>query len=160
MKSPVNDMKGLQEGDKAPVFKLLDQDGKEIEMAEHIGKNVLVIYFYPKDFTTGCTMEAHAFREMHEAFQKEGAEVFGISADSIESHKKFAIEHELPFTLLSDPGNKVRDMYGAYGLAHTTGRVTYVVDKKGVINMVFSSNVQPKQHVEESIKAVRELAKA
>jgi peroxiredoxin Q/BCP len=160
MKSPVNDMKGLQEGDKAPVFKLLDQDGKEVEMAEHIGKNVLVIYFYPKDFTTGCTMEAHAFREMHEAFQKEGAEVFGISGDSVESHKKFAIEHELPFTLLSDPGNKVRDMYGAYGLAHTTGRVTYVVDKKGVINMVFSSNVQPKQHVEESIKAVRELAKA
>ena len=153
-------MKGLQEGDKAPVFALLDQDGKEVEMSEHIGKNVLVIYFYPKDFTTGCTMEAHAFREMHEAFQKEGAEIFGISGDSVESHKKFAIEHELPFTLLSDPGNKVRDMYGAYGLAHTTGRVTYVVDKKGVINMVFSSNVQPKQHVEESIKAVRELAKA
>jgi peroxiredoxin Q/BCP len=142
------------------VFRLLDQDGKQVEMAEHIGKNVLVIYFYPKDFTTGCTMEAHAFREMHEAFQKEGAEVFGISGDSVESHKKFAIEHELPFTLLSDPGNEVRDMYGAYGLAHTTGRVTYVVDKKGVINMVFSSNVLPKQHVEESIKAVRELAKA
>jgi thioredoxin-dependent peroxiredoxin len=153
-------MKGLQEGDKAPVFKLQDQEGNEIDMADHIGKKVLVIYFYPKDFTTGCTMEARAFREMHEAFQKEGAEVFGISGDSVETHKKFAIEHELPFTLLSDPGNKVRDIYGAYGLAHTTGRVTYVVDKNGLINMVFSSNVQPKQHVEESIKAVRELAKA
>ena len=71
-------MKGLQEGDTAPVFKLPDQDGKEIDMAEHIGKKVLVIYFYPKDFTSGCTMEAHAFREMYEAFQKEGAEIFGI----------------------------------------------------------------------------------
>jgi peroxiredoxin Q/BCP len=143
----------------APVFKLPDQDGKEVDMAEHIGKKVLVIYFYPKDFTSGCTMEARAFREMHEAFQKEGAEVFGISGDSVESHKKFALEHELPFSLLSDKGNKVREMYGAYGIAHTNGRVTYVVDKKGVIKMVFSSNVQPKKHVEQSINAVRELAK-
>jgi peroxiredoxin Q/BCP len=153
-------MKGLQEGDKAPVFKLPDQDGKEIDMAEHIGKKVLVIYFYPKDFTSGCTMEAHAFREMHESFQKEGAEIFGISGDSVESHKKFAIEHELPFELLSDKGNKVRDMYGAYGLAHIVGRVTYVVDKQGVIRMVFSSNLQPKDHVERSIEKVRELTKA
>lgn len=151
-------MQGLKEGDMAPAFKLPDQDGKEVDMAEHIGKKVVVIYFYPKDFTSGCTMEARAFREMHEAFQKEGAEIFGISGDSVESHKKFAIEHELPFTLLSDKGNKVREIYGAYGIAHTNGRVTYVVDKKGVIKMVFSSNVQPKQHVEQSIKAVRELA--
>jgi peroxiredoxin Q/BCP len=152
-------MKSLKEGDKAPLFKLLDQNGKEIDMAEHIGKKVLVIYFYPKDFTSGCTMEAHAFREMHEEFQKEGAEVFGISGDSVESHKKFALEHELPFTLLSDPGNKVRDMFGAYGLAHVVGRVTYVVDKNGIIRMVFSTNFQPKQHVEESIKKVKELSK-
>ncbi len=142
------------------MFKLMDQEGKEVDISKHIGNKALVIYFYPKDFTSGCTMEAHAFREMHEAFQKEGAEIFGISGDSVESHKKFAIEHELPFTLLSDPANKVRDMFGAYGLAHTTGRVTYVVDKKGVIQMVFSSNVQPKEHVERSIEKVRELAKA
>ena len=151
-------MKGLQEGDKAPLFKLMDQEGKEIDMTGHIGKKVVVVYFYPKDFTSGCTMEAHAFREMHESFQKEGAEIFGISGDSVESHKKFAIEHELPFELLSDPGNKVRDLFGAYGIAHTTGRVTFVIDKKSIIRMVFSSNVQPKQHVEESIKKVRELA--
>jgi peroxiredoxin Q/BCP len=152
-------MTGLKEGDLAPVFKLPDQDGKEVDMAEHFGKKALVIYFYPKDFTSGCTMEARAFREMYEAFQKEGAEIFGISGDSVESHKNFAIEHELPFSLLSDTGNKVREMYGAYGIGHTTGRVTYVVDKKGVVRMVFSSNIQPKHHVEESIKAVRELAK-
>jgi peroxiredoxin Q/BCP len=152
-------MSGLKEGDRVPLFKLPDQDGKMIDMAVSIGKQPLVIYFYPKDFTSGCTMEAHAFREMYEAFQKEGAEVFGISSDSIESHKKFVIEHELPFTLLSDESNKVREMFGAFGIGHTIGRVTYVVDKKGIIRMVFSSQLQPKKHVEESITKVREIAK-
>jgi thioredoxin-dependent peroxiredoxin len=151
-------MGGLKEGDKVPVFKLPDQDGKMIDLAERIGKQPLVIYFYPKDFTSGCTMEAHAFREMYEAFQKEGAEVFGISSDSAESHKKFVIEHELPFTLLSDKNNEVREIFGAFGVGHTLGRVTYVVDKKGMIRMVFSSQLQPKKHVDESIRKVREIA--
>lgn len=148
----------MKEGDKVPVFKLPDQDGKIIDVAERIGKQPLVIYFYPKDFTSGCTMEAHAFREMYEAFQKEGAEVFGISSDDAESHKKFVVEHELPFTLLSDENNKVREMFGAFGVGHTLGRVTYVVDKKGIIRMVFSSQLQPKKHVDESIRKVREIA--
>lgn len=151
-------MTGLKEGDKAPVFKLLDQDGKEVDMAEKIGKRPLVIYFYPKDFTSGCTMEANAFREMYEAFQKEGAEVIGISGDSVESHKKFEVEHELPFRLLSDKDNKVREMFGAFGIGHSIGRVTYVIDKKGVIRMIFSSQLQPKKHVEQSIAKVREMA--
>jgi peroxiredoxin Q/BCP len=103
-------------------------------------------------------MEAHAFREMYEAFQKEGAEVFGISSDDVASHKKFVIEHELPFTLLSDKKNEVREMFGAFGVGHTLGRVTYVVDKKGIIRMVFSSQLQPKKHVDESIRRVREIA--
>ena len=148
----------MKEGDKVPTFKLPDQDGKEVDMAEKIGKQPLVIYFYPKDFTSGCTMEAHAFREMYEAFQKEGAEVFGISSDSVESHKKFEVEHELPFRLLSDKDNKVREMFGAFGIGHSVGRVTYVIDKKGVIRMVFSSQIQPKKHVEQSIAKVREMA--
>jgi len=151
-------MSGLKEGDKVPVFKLPDQDGKMIDVAERIGKQPLVIYFYPKDFTSGCTMEAHAFREMYEAFQKEGAEVFGISGDNVESHKKFVVEHELPFTLLSDENNKVREMFGAFGVGHTLGRVTYVIDKKGIVRMVFSSQLQPKKHVDESIRKVREIA--
>jgi len=151
-------MNRLKEGDKVPTFKLPDQDGKEVDMAEKIGKQPLVIYFYPKDFTSGCTMEAHAFREMYEAFQKEGAEVFGISSDSVESHKKFEVEHELPFRLLSDKDNKVREMFGAFGIGHSVGRVTYVIDKKGVIRMVFSSQIQPKKHVEQSIAKVREMA--
>ena len=151
-------MTGLKEGDKVPIFRLPNQDGKEVDMTEKVGKQPLVIYFYPKDFTSGCTMEAHAFREMYEAFQKEGAEVFGISGDSIASHKRFVVEHELPFELLSDQGNKVREMFGAFGVGHTPGRVTYVVDKRGMIRMVFSSQIQPKKHVEQSIAKVRELA--
>jgi thioredoxin-dependent peroxiredoxin len=151
-------MTELKEGDRIPSFKLPDQDGNEVDIAERIGKQPLVIYFYPKDFTSGCTMEAHAFREMYEAFQKEGAEVFGISGDSIESHKRFVVEHELPFKLLSDKDNKVREMFGAFGIGHTPGRVTFVVDKKGVIRMVFSSQIQPKKHVDQSIAKVREIA--
>jgi peroxiredoxin Q/BCP len=152
-------MKGLKEGDKVPGFTLLDQEGRAVDMAAHIGKKPLVIYFYPADFTTGCTMEAHAFREMHEAFQKEGAEVFGISSDSVESHKKFAIEHELPFTLLSDPDNKVREIFGAFGIAGTPGRVTYVLDREGTIRKVYSSQIQPKKHSEEAMSAVKEIGK-
>ena len=151
-------MTELKEGDRIPSFKLPDQDGKLVDIADRIGKQPLVIYFYPKDFTSGCTMEAHAFREMYEAFQKEGAEVYGISADSIETHKRFAVEHELPFRLLSDEGNKVREMFGAFGIGHIPGRVTFVVDKKGVVRMVFSSQIQPKKHVEQSIAKVREIA--
>lgn len=152
-------MKGLKEGDKLPTFALPDQDGNMVDMADHIGKKPLVIYFYPADFTSICTMEARAFRELHEAFQKEGAEVFGISADSVESHKKFAIEHELPFRLLSDPDKKVRQMFGAVGIGGAPARVTYVADKDGNIQMVFSSMVQGKKHSEVALEAIRSMEK-
>ena len=152
-------MKGLKEGDKVPEFALMDQDGNMVEMSDHIGKKPLVIYFYPADFTSICTMEARAFREMHEAFQKEGAEVFGISSDSVESHKKFAVEHELPFRLLSDPDKKVREMFGAVGIGGMPARVTYVADRKGIVRMVFSSMVQGKKHSEVAIEAIRSLEK-
>ncbi|MFA5311823.1 MAG: peroxiredoxin [Methanomassiliicoccales archaeon] len=150
-------MSGLKEGDRAPAFKLLDQDGRTVDMAEHIGKRPLVIYFYPADFTTICTMEARAFREMHEEFQKEGAEIFGISSDDVETHKKFAMEHELPFRLLSDPDKSVRKMFGAEGIGGTPSRVTYVIDRSGTIRMVFSSALQGKKHSEEAMKAIREI---
>jgi peroxiredoxin Q/BCP len=148
----------IKEGDKMPLFSLPDQDGKVIDMAEKVGKTALVIYFYPKDFTSGCTMEAHEFREMHEEFQKNGAEVYGISGDSVESHKNFATEHELPFRLLSDEGDKVRDLFGAWSLGGIPGRITYLVDRKGVVRMVFSSMTQPKKHIEEGLKALRAIA--
>lgn len=149
--------KNLKVGTLAPIFTLLDQDGKEVDIGGLIGKKALVVYFYPKDFTTGCTMEAHEFREMHEEFRKNGAEVIGISSDSVGSHKRFAKEHELPFTLLSDPDNKVRDMYGAWSAARTPGRVTYLIDRRGVIRMVFSSQIQPRKHVSEALKVIEDI---
>ena len=150
-------VKTLQVGEKAPSFELLDQDGRMIDMREIIGKKPLVLYFYPKDFTSGCTMEAREFRDMHEEFQKNGAEVIGVSSDDVKTHKEFATEHELPFRLLSDVDNKVRDIYGAWGLAHTPGRVTFLIDKEGTIRMVFSSQLQPKKHVEEGLRVLAEI---
>ncbi len=151
--------KNLKVGAVAPLFSLLDQDGKEVDIGKLVGKKALVVYFYPKDFTTGCTMEAHEFREMHEEFQKNGAEVIGISSDDVASHKRFAEEHQLPFTLLSDPDNRVRDMYGAWGTAGTPGRVTYLIDRQGVIRMVFSSQVQPRKHISEALRVLEEINK-
>jgi peroxiredoxin Q/BCP len=149
--------KTLKVGAKAPMFALKDQNGNVIDVANLVGKKALVIYFYPKDFTTGCTMEAHEFREMHEEFLKNGAEVIGVSSDDVESHKKFADEHQLPFTLLSDTDEKVRDMYGAWGTAHTPGRVTFLIDKEGVIRMVFSSQIQPRKHISEALRVLKEI---
>ena len=149
--------KMLSVGDKAPVFKLPDQDGDIIDLAELIGKKAIVLYFYPKDFTSGCTMEAHEFRDMHEQFQGGGAVVLGVSADDVATHKQFAVEHELPFRLLSDVDDKVRDIYGAWGLAHTPGRVTFLIDKNGMIRMVFSSQLQPKKHIEEGLRVLADI---
>jgi len=147
----------LSVGDKAPVFKLPDQDGDIIDLAELIGKKAIVLYFYPKDFTSGCTMEAHEFRDMHEQFQGGGAVVLGVSADDVATHKQFAVEHELPFRLLSDVDDKVRDIYGAWGSAHTPGRVTFLIDKNGMIRMVFSSQLQPKKHIEEGLTVLADI---
>jgi peroxiredoxin Q/BCP len=147
----------IKVGDKMPLFSLPDQDGKIIDIGKLVGKKALVIYFYPKDFTSGCTMEAHEFREMHEEFQKGGAEVFGISGDSVESHKNFATEHELPFRLLSDEGDKVRDMFGAWALGGIPGRITYLVDLDGIVRLVFSSMTNPKKHIEEGLKALQSI---
>ncbi len=149
--------KMLKVGDKAPVFQLPDQDGKTFDMANVLGKTALVLYFYPKSFTSGCTMEAKEFRDMHEEFRKEGAMVVGVSSDDVDTQKRFKAEHQLPFTLLNDEGNKVRDLYGAYGLAHTPGRVTFVIDKEGVVRFVLSSQLDPKKHVHEGLRIIREI---
>jgi peroxiredoxin Q/BCP len=151
--------KNLKVGTVAPVFSLLDQDGKEVDVGEMIGRKALVVYFYPKDFSSGCTMEAHEFREMHEEFLKNGAEVIGISSDDVVTHKRFAEEHQLPFILLSDPDNKVRDIYGAWGTAKTPGRVTYLIDRQGIIRMVFSSQIQPRKHISEALKVLEEITR-
>jgi peroxiredoxin Q/BCP len=149
--------KALKVGTKAPVFALPDQNGNIVDIGSMIGKKALVVYFYPKDFTSGCTMEAHEFREMHEEFLKNGAEVIGVSSDDVESHKRFADEHQLPFTLLSDQDEKVRDMYGAWGIGRTPGRVTFLIDKQGIIRMVFSSQIQPRKHISEALRVLAEI---
>jgi len=141
----------LKEGDKIPAFVLNNQDGKSVNMADFIGKTAMVIYFYPKDDTPGCTKESCSFRDSFQDFKDVGAEVFGISGDDEKSHKKFAEKHRLPFTLLADKDNHVREKIfgvprGVLGLL--PGRVTYIVNKEGVIIKVFNSMSGANHHTE------------
>src|SRR5262245_25233643 len=113
----------IEEGNKAPAFTLTDQDGKTVSLGDFAGKN-LVLYFYPKDDTPGCTKEACGFRDDWKMLQKLGAVVVGVSADSEASHQKFRAKYKLPFTLLSDPDKKVMKTYGAYGEKMMYGKKT------------------------------------
>jgi peroxiredoxin Q/BCP len=152
--------KRLGVGDVAPDFSLHSQAGEVVSMKERIGKKDIVLYFYPKDNTPGCTTEARAFRDSYEVFKQLGAEVIGVSSDSVESHQDFATKCDLPFTLLSDEGGKIRELYSvpsSFGLL--PGRVTYIIDKRGIVRHVFSSQMNPKKHVDEAVgvlKSIRE----
>jgi len=117
-----------------------------------------VLYFYPKDFTPGCTKEACTFRDNYEDFKDAGAVVMGVSSDSTDSHRKFAEKYNLPFLLLSDSDGKVREMYGAKKIGGLPGRVTFLIDKMGVIRMIFSSGLNAKQHVEEAMRVLKLLS--
>ena len=122
--------RGVQVGDKAPDFTLPSQAGEPVRLQDRLGERVVVLYFYPKDNTTGCTAEACAFRDSYESFADAGAEVIGVSSDSADRHAGFASKHRLPFTLLADQGGRVRKAYGVpatFGLI--PGRVTYVIDR-------------------------------
>ncbi len=147
----------LKEGDTAPDFDLPDQDGRTVSSKDIRGKKALVLYFYPKDFTKVCTMEAVAFRQMHERFQEAGAEIIGVSSDDVQTHKEFAQEHELTFRLLSDEKNELRTAFGAFGIGGTAARTTYVIDRDWKIRMVYNSPLRSKEHAEEAIKAIRAL---
>jgi thioredoxin-dependent peroxiredoxin len=147
---------GLTVGTKAPEFSLNDQHGKTISLADFRGKKSVVVYFYPKDDTPGCTAEACSFRDQFTEFSDAGAEVIGISSDSEASHKKFAEKHRLPFTLLSDRGGKVRSLFGVpatFGLL--PGRVTFVIDKEGVVRHAFNSQINATKHVAESLAVLK-----
>jgi len=147
-------------GDKAPDFTLPSQMGDNVTLSEYFGKKNIVLYFYPKDESPGCTREACKFRDRYEVFTNLGAEVLGISSDSLESHKSFATHHGLPFILLSDEDNKVRELYGVSStMGIIPGRVTYIIDKKGVVRHIFSSQFQPEKHIEEALKILKELEK-
>ena len=149
----------IKVGDTAPNFNLPAQNGKNVSLADFRGQKSVVLYFYPKDDTPGCTIESCAFRDQYEVFQAAGAEVIGVSGDSSNSHKNFANKYNLPFTLLSDQGDQVRKQYGAttaFGLI--PGRVTYVIDKNGIVQYVFDSMLNFKGHVEEALKTLQQLA--
>src|ERR1700733_3943026 len=142
-------------GSVAPDFELPDQNGNPVSLRSYRGSRPVVLYFYPKDDTSGCTTEACKFRDDFEKFQTIGAEIIGVSDDSTESHARFVSKYHLPFTLLSDKGGRVRKLYGVkktFGLI--PGRVTFVIDRNGVVSHSFSSQSSPARHVEEALAAL------
>jgi peroxiredoxin Q/BCP len=148
----------LEVGDALPAISLKNQDDELIQLESYKG-TPLVVYFYPKDDTPGCTAEACSFRDQFEDFQETGALVFGISADSPKSHKAFQKKHRLPFTLLSDKGNVVRKQLGIKSslLGLLPGRVTFVIDKAGIVQHKFSSQFDAKKHVKEALKVIKSM---
>ncbi|KAK8520364.1 hypothetical protein V6N12_004306 [Hibiscus sabdariffa] len=158
----VNDFEGflqVEKGSVPPPFTLKDQDGKNVSLSQFKGKPV-VVYFYPADETPICTKEACAFRDSYEKFKKFGAQVVGISGDDPSSHKAFAKRYRLPFTLLSDEGNKVRKAWGvppADMFGTVPGRQTYVLDKQGVVQLIYNNRFQAEKHVDETLKVLQTL---
>jgi len=151
----------LTEGNKAPEFELKDSQGKIHTLDDFAGQTV-VIYFYPKDDTPGCTKEACSFRDSYKDFCDAGVEIIGISPDTEKSHQKFQQKYELPFILLSDPDHAVCEKYGVWGLKKNYGReyegvfrTTFIIDPQGVIKRVFK-NVKPSDHSQEVLQAMQE----
>ncbi len=152
-----DDMRSVEVGDKVPSFVLKDQNGIPFKVNSEMGK-AMVIYFYPKDDTPGCTKEACKFRDDFESFLELETMVIGISGDSVESHKKFELKYKLPFTLLSDIKNEVRNLFGVpKSMFFLPGRVTYVIDKKGVVQYVFNSQLGAEKHIENSLKKLKDF---
>jgi len=121
----------------------------------------VVLYFYPKDNTPGCTKQACEFRDQYEVFQEQGAEVVGISSDSVASHQRFEQEFRLPFLLLSDKGGHIRSLYGVpRKLGLLPGRVTYIIDKKGIVRYIFNSMTKPLEHVSTALEVLKDLEEA
>jgi peroxiredoxin Q/BCP len=150
--------RSIQVGDKAPDFTLTSQSGDPVRLYDRLGERAVVLYFYPKDDTRGCTAEACAFRDSHEVFTDAGAEVIGVSSDSVNRHAAFAGRHKLPFTLLSDEKGKVRKEYGVPAtLGLIPGRVTYVIDREGTVRHVFNSLTGIDRHVTDALEVVREI---
>jgi peroxiredoxin Q/BCP len=146
----------IKSGDRAPDFTLPDRTGRSVRLSDYRGKQAVVLYFYPKDDTPGCTKEACAFRDQYEVFRDAGAEVIGISSDSAESHSKFAEKYKLPFVLVADRGGAVRKQYGVPAtLGLLPGRVTFVIDREGIVRHVFNSQLQATRHVEEALRSLQ-----
>jgi thioredoxin-dependent peroxiredoxin len=151
-------------GTKAPTFKAPDQDGVVRSLKDYAGKWV-ILYFYPKDDTPGCTKEACSFRDGFAKFKRAGIEVIGVSVDSVKKHAKFVEKYSLPFTLLSDEDKKIVEAYGVWGEKKFMGRkymgtnrVSYLIDGEGKIAKVYES-VKPDEHADEVLADVKQLAK-
>ncbi len=151
----------VQVGDRAPDFTLTATAGAPVRLQDFIGQQPIVLYFYPKDNTPGCTAQACAFRDSYTVFQELGAVVIGISADSVASHQQFATAHNLPFLLLSDPGDRVRKLYGVPAtLGILPGRVTYIIDTQGIVRHIFNSQLNFSAHAEEALKTLKQIQTA
>ena len=151
----------LKEGTIAPNFTAKNANGETVRLKDLRGQKV-VLYFYPKDDTPGCTKEACSFRDAFSAFKKRGIEVLGMSVDSEASHRKFTAKYKLPFTLLADPDHTITDTYGVYGEKKFMGRtymgvkrITFLIDEKGKIRKVFEK-VKPEEHAREVLEAFKD----
>lgn len=149
----------LKAGDRAPDFSLPAHDGSKVSLKDFLGKKLVVVYFYPKDDTLVCKKEACLFRDKYEAFSEAGAEVVGISSDSVESHKNFVQARKLPFKLLSDRGGKVRKLYQVprTAMGMLPGRETFVIDREGLVQLRFKSLLNADEHVNEALRVLKTL---
>jgi len=151
--------KHLEVGDPVPVFTLKDQDGKTFDMKNEIGKQILVIYFYPKDESMVCTKEACSFRDSFNDFTKAGAKVIGINSGTVASHKSFSDHYKLPFTLLSDPDNKVLNQFKVKGMWFFSGRQTFVIGLDGKVAYQYSAMLEGKEHSDKALQYIKSSKK-
>jgi len=150
--------KMLTTGERPPAFTLPDQDGADVSISGLCEAGCVVVYFYPKDNTPGCTAQACSFRDRYADFTDAGAEVVGISSDSVASHRAFAERHRLPFRILADAHGKVRAAFGVpKTLGLLDGRVTFVIDRAGIIRHTFSSQLRARKHIDEALTIVQKL---
>ena len=147
--------KELAKGDAMPSFSLINQQGNTFKSADFVGKSVLVIYFYPKDESMVCTKEACSFRDSFNDFTKAGATVIGINAGTVESHKNFAEHYKLPFILLSDPGNKVYNLFGVKNELFMTGRETFIINLQGKVVYNYAAMMQGKKHADDALAYIK-----
>jgi len=150
-------MAELNPGDAMPDSPFVGPEGA-VQLRDRIGKT-LVVYFYPKDETMGCTIEACGFRDQYQDFMDAGADVIGVSRDDVASHEKFKAHHRLPFTLLTDPQGKIAETWGVKSLLGLPGRVTFVFDKHGKLAHKFKSTLRFSKHIDEALRVVKQLAK-
>lgn len=153
-------MSKIRSGDRIPEVVLPDQNGQQINLGDIWSSKTLVLFFYPKDDTPGCTIEACTFRDNYDAFLHAGANVVGISADTVSSHRHFALKYDLPFTLLSDQSGEIRSLFGvSKSLGLFPSRITFIIDREGVVRHIFNSQFRIKKHISEALRIIEKLNK-